>query len=319
MRRGVHDTATAGLQDARSVLHQGPVLEAVNGFEVIDCAACRYKHAVPIPSPEELDAVYRHDYYRAEKPLYIERYLEDKDWWDRVYDSRYALLEKHLPPERRRILDVGSGPGLFLLRGRERGWSVRGIEPSAQAAAYSRDQLGLEISESFLEPTLAVRLGRFDAVNLGEVLEHLPDPAAMLSLVHGLLDPGGLICLVVPNDFNPFQRILQEHLGYRPWWVAPPHHLNYFDFPSLADLVRRSGFQVIRQEASFPIDLFLLMGENYVDQPELGRICHGRRKRFDLALLEHGGEPLHRAWSEALAGLGLGREIVLYGRKPADA
>lgn len=305
-------------RDGSGRIHEGRCLESENDFDVIECASCAYKHVIPIPTQDELEAIYRHDYYRTEKPFYIERYLEDKEWWDGVYDQRYRFLERNLPVSRRRILDIGSGPGLFLLKGRERGWVVKGMEPSAQAAAYSRDTLNLDITESYLDPRTAKDLGRFDVINLGEVLEHLPDPAAMLGLVHDLLEPGGLLCVIVPNDFNPLQRILRERSGFLPWWVAPPHHLNYFDFPSLAALVTHSGFEVIHQEATFPIDMFLLMGENYVDQPELGRACHAKRKRFDLAL-QRGDDDLHAAWSKALAGLGLGREIVLFARKPDHA
>jgi len=48
-----------------------------------------------------------------------------------------------LPSGSRRILDVGSGPGYFLLHGKNRGWQTLGIEPSKQAAEHGR-KLGLE-------------------------------------------------------------------------------------------------------------------------------------------------------------------------------
>lgn len=308
-------SAARAWQDGDRRLHEGAIVQSVEAFDVIECRACGFKHVVPMPTPEELERAYKHEYYTREKPLYIERYLEDREWWDAVYAERYEILERRLGHGRRRLLDVGSGPGLFLANGRQRGWDVRGIEPSREAAAYSTDALGLNVLNAFLDANTAAELGRFDAVNIGEVLEHLPDPAHMLRLAHDLLEPGGILCLVVPNDFNPFQIVLRDYLSFKPWWVAPPHHLNYFDFESLARLVERCGFKVIYQTATFPIDLFLLMGENYVGNDTVGRRCHSKRIRFELSLLSSGMADLKKRLYESFASASLGREILLVGQK----
>ena len=294
--------------------HEGPVLASANGFEVIDCKHCGFKHIVAIPSEEELETSYRHDYYTQEKPLYIERYREDLDWWNMVYTRRYELLEQHLPGSRRRLLDIGSGPGFFLLNGKKRGWNVKGIEPSLQAADHSRG-LGLDIENAFFSEQTAARLGSFDAINMSAVLEHIPNPAALLALVHGQLNAAGMVCIVVPNDFNPFQVVLRDHLAFKPWWVAPPHHVNYFDFASLSKLVERHGFDVVHEEATFPIDMFLLMGDNYIGNDALGRACHSKRMSFEKALTDGGFSNVLAGLYSALAKQGLGREIVLYARK----
>lgn len=296
--------------------HAGEICDSVKGFEVIDCRHCGFKHLVPIPSPEELEQVYRHEYYSVEKPLYLERYREDLPWWNQVYDERYDLFEDLLAGGGRRILDVGSGPGYFLLRGKERGWQTLGIEPSEQSAAYSRE-MGLEIVEEFLGPQTAPQLGAFDVVHLSQVLEHIPDPKGLLDVVRDLLRPDGLVYVVVPNDYNPFQIALRDTCGFEPWWVAPPHHINFFDFDSLTDLMTRSGFEVVRRDTTFPIDLFLLMGENYVGNDELGRTCHARRKALEMNLEQAGMRSLKQRFYQAMADLGLGREVVLIGRKQA--
>ena len=292
------------------------MVASANDFDVIDCQFCGFKHIIPIPSEKELEQAYRHDYYAQEKPLYIERYREDLDWWNMVYTQRYEILEQHLTVNQRRLLDIGSGPGFFLLNGQKRGWQVKGIEPSGQAVNYSRE-LGVEVEYAFFSEQTAPRMGSFDAINMGEVLEHIPEPAAFLKLVHNQLNENGIVCIIVPNDFNPFQIILRDHFGFKPWWVTPPHHINYFNFESLSKLVEKCGFEVVHKESNFPIDMFLLMGENYVDDNDLGRRCHGLRKRFDLALSSHGQKHLHQSWSKSLANLGIGREIVLYAKRRA--
>jgi 2-polyprenyl-3-methyl-5-hydroxy-6-metoxy-1,4-benzoquinol methylase len=295
--------------------HAGVALDTVNGFTVIDCDACHFKHIVPIPTPAELEHVYRHDYYSVEKPLYIQRHIEDREWLDLVYAQRYELFERLLPANRRRLLDVGSGPGVFLEHGRSRGWAVRGVEPSSQAAAHARAN-GLDITQAFLDERVASELGTFDVVHMNEVLEHLPDPRAILQLVDRLLNPGGLVALMVPNDYSPLQAALRDACGFAPWWLAPPHHVNYFDVASIQRLLSER-FEVVSAETSFPLDLFLLMGDNYVGNDDVGRACHAKRKALELNLARAGKAGLTRAMHEAFAKLGIGRDVFVVARKPA--
>jgi 2-polyprenyl-3-methyl-5-hydroxy-6-metoxy-1,4-benzoquinol methylase len=295
--------------------HAGVALDTVNGFTVIDCDACCFKHIVPIPTPAALEHVYGHEYYATEKPLYIQRHTEDREWLNVVYAERYDLFERVLGPGQRTLLDVGSGPGMFLLHGVERGgWSVRGLEPSSQAAAHSRG-LGLDVTQAFLDDATALTLGRFDVVHLNEVLEHVPNPRDVLRAVDTLLNPGGLVALMVPNDYSPFQAALRA-AGFDPWWVAPPHHVNYFDVPSIQRLLAER-FEVVSVETTFPIDLFLLMGDNYVGHDDLGRACHAKRKAFELALARAGMTPLKQEMYRSLAALGIGRDVFVVARKPA--
>lgn len=293
--------------------HTGRVVDHANGFHVIECEPCGFKHILPIPDAADLQKVYEEEYYTTEKPDYLKHYEEDSEWWKLTYDDRYDYFENILPTERRRILDIGSGPGFFLRRGKERGWQTLGIEPSRQAAEYSRT-LGLEIRNEFLTAETQ-RLGQFDVIHMSAVLEHIPDPIGMLETVHSLSSPEGIICVVVPNDFNPFQLALRDHFGFKPWWVAPPHHINYFNFDSLSKLVEKSGFNVVHVESTFPIDMFLLMGDNYVGNDQLGRACHAKRKTFEQNLATAGLNDIKRRLYHALAENGLGREVVVVGRK----
>lgn len=301
--------------DDTGTCHSGRVCQTTEDFSVIECEHCEFKHVVPLPTAQALEDVYSTDYYTEDKPFYIDHYLEDIDWWNAVYKDRYEALENYLGGQVGSLLDVGSGPGFFLALGRTRGWQVKGIEPSKKAFDYSRTVLNLEVKNVFLDANNSKTLGSFDVVNMGEVLEHLSDPIKMLQIAKDLIKPNGLLSLIVPNDFNPIQLILRDQLGFKPWWVAPPHHLNYFSHSSLKKLVESQGFEVSHIESTFPIDVFLMMGKNYVGQDELGREVHSLRKTFDKNLLASGSLDLRRKLYSAFADLGLGREIVLYARK----
>ena len=294
--------------------HAGEVVDARGGFEVIACVHCGFRHVVPLPTEAELRDIYAHDYYVEDKPMYVEEATEDRPWWHLAYTRRYATLESFLDGRVGRLLDVGSGPGYFLHTGGDRGWSVVGIEPSTRAWEHSTS-LGLQVHNRPFDATVRDALGVFDVVHLSEVLEHLRDPAEAVRLARDMLVPGGVLCVAVPNDYNPLQRAARDVVGLEPWWVAPPHHLNYFDFDSLEALVRNCGLQVLRRETSFPMELFLLMGDVYIGDAVLGRSCHGRRKSLEMRLAEAGLYDLWMEWLEAAAERGLGRHAIVYARR----
>jgi hypothetical protein len=148
------------------------------------------------------------------------------------------------------------------------------------------------------------------------VLEHVPDPVAILKAAMGLLDSGGILCAGVPNDFSPFQIAARSAVNAGDWWVAPPHHLNYFDFDSLDALLTQLGLKVAERTTSFPMEAFAMMGENYTSDPALGRACHNKRKKFDFAFEAAGLKETRRDFYRALAKLGIGREAVVIAVKP---
>jgi ABC-type dipeptide/oligopeptide/nickel transport system permease subunit len=124
---------------------------------------------------------------------------------------------------------------------------------------------------------------------------------------------------VVPNDFNALQRAAAADLGRKPWWIVPPHHLNYFDFDSLGRLLRRVGFILAGRTTTFPMELFLLMGEDYTSDDQLGRALHAKRKRLERALAAAGEAGAIEALYGALAGVGLGRECVVFATRDESA
>lgn len=310
---GFSETSLAIMGDAD---HPGPVIDRVNGFDIVACARCGFRHVLPLPSPEELAATYSESYYRDTKPDYLARAQEDAAWQNLAWHDRLALFEEILdrtPAEGLRVLDIGCGPGWFLKAAADRGWSTQGIEPSQQAAAHA-GSLGLDVLNTMFDASTADKARVADVVHLNNMLEHVADPAGLLSLAIGRVAPGGLVCVGVPNDYNGFQEAVRAG-GAAPWWLAPPHHLNYFDFDSLAGLLSRLGLEVMDALTSFPMELFLLMGENYVGNDSLGRACHARRKQLDLALERAGLGHVRRRLYGALARAGLGREAIIVARK----
>jgi len=292
--------------------HYGPVLANVDGYDVIACEACGFRHIDPLFTTAQLRKFYEKEFYESERPDYFERMEADRDWWMLRYRHYYELIEAHAPG--RRLLDIGSGPGYFLDAGRERGWQVLGFEPSRAAADYTRAR-DLTVVNDFFSFAKAKEHGPFDAISMSMVLEHVRDPISVVAAARSLLAPGGLLFLVSPNDFNPLQMLLWKQMGFQPWWVNPKHHLNYFDTVSAAAFLCARRFDVLHMETSYPLENFLLSGRNYVDKPALGRACHNERKAFETALFLHDKQQIS-SLAASWAKQGIGREFVVLGRKP---
>lgn len=302
--------------------HRGHTLDTINGFDVIACEACGFVHVLPLPTEAELRQLYAETYYTETKPKYITEYEEDRAWWDMVYAERLSLAESWVAPREsgeRFVLDVGSGPGGFLRVAEARGWRPIGIEPSQACRDYC---VGLAVGDATLmeldpgaSPFMLGAREVFEMIHASEVLEHMPDPRAALARMYDLLTPGGVACIVVPNDYNNLQIALRVHENRNPWWIAPPHHLNYFTPRSLYNLVRSVGFSPADLLTTFPMEFFLFAGMDYVNNPDVGREAHALRKRFEINMELHGLGLVRRQIYRAAAQVGLGRDIVLFARK----
>jgi SAM-dependent methyltransferase len=294
--------------------HRGRVIAHASAHDIIGCEACGFTHAIPLPDPAELAREYAEAYYRDAKPTYLTHAREDQDWAKLAQDDRLAAIETALGGMGT-LIEIGSGPGFFLDTAVARGWNAIGVEPSQQAAAFAQGR-GLTVHNRTFADAVAQGLPPADAIAATNVLEHIPDPIATLTLARDLLKPGGVLCITVPNDFSPLQCAARDGKGHAPWWVAPPHHLNYFDFDSLEKLLTRLGLQPIARQTSFPMEAFLLMDDDYVRRPEIGRAMHAKRKSFDLAFEAAGIGDVRRKLYGALAAAGIGREATVVARKP---
>jgi SAM-dependent methyltransferase len=294
--------------------HRGSPVAHANGMDVIDCAACGFRHAVPLPDPAELAREYAEAYYRDAKPTYLTHAREDQDWARLAQDDRLDAMERALG-SKGTLIEIGTGPGFFLETAVARGWTAIGVEPSVQAAGFAQSR-GLCVHNRTFADAVSHGLPRADAIAATNVLEHIPDPIATLEMARDLLRPGGVLCLTVPNDFSPLQCAARDAKGHAPWWVAPPHHLNYFDFDSLEALLVRLGFRPVERMTSFPMEAFLLMDDDYVRRPEIGRAMHAKRKSFDLAFEAAGIGDVRRKLYGAMAAAGIGREATVVAVKP---
>lgn len=96
-----------------------------------------------------------------------------------------------------KLLDVGTGCGNFLLAAQNRGWKVKGIEPSIQSAEIACHQYGLDVFNGTLRNFS--RHDKFNTITFNNVLEHSVEPWKEIERASKLLYPGGLIYIRFPN------------------------------------------------------------------------------------------------------------------------
>jgi SAM-dependent methyltransferase len=282
-----------------------------------------FRRLDPIPDAAEIGRFYESDYYDAiatgGRAPHIKRLIEGGEnareelrWLERtLYADVAECLRTHAPGTS--VLDIGCGTGELLTSLARQGFDAEELDPAGEAADAARSQ-GLKVTTASLAEFFeADGQPRFDAVVMLDVLEYVPDPLRMLELARGLLNENGLIWLQVPNDFNQLQLAAQKALGHSEWWIAYPDHINYFDFESLRRVLAGLDLQPVEVTTDFPMELFLLLGFDYVADPALGGDCHRRRVHLELALPAE----VRRSLSRALAQEGIGRNCRVAGRLAA--
>jgi len=281
-----------------------------------------YMQLFPIPSEEETRKFYEDEYYKeikdgSGKPDQLNKFVSggaeadaERKW---LYNTLYAdvlfALNGFAPGKT--FLDVGCGTGELVKYLNKNGLSGRGIEPSADATRIACSN-GIDVHNHSIESYISTNPQDVHAVIMLNVLEHVPNPLGMISMARSLLVPGGIFCVVVPNEFTPIQRAAQIALNRQDdWWVAIPDHINYFNFESLKTVLDSEGFDVEYLQADFPMEFFLLMGYNYLDNPELGKACHKKRVALEAAL----PQDERRKICQSFARAGIGRACFMVGRK----
>ncbi|ROP47646.1 GNAT family N-acetyltransferase [Streptomyces sp. PanSC9] len=166
-----------------------------------------------------------------------------------VYRPRARWLARHgvLSPGSR-VLDVGCGTGGFLAHLAVRhGVRGTGVEADPVLAARARAR-GLAVHQA--DFTRFETDLRYDVVTLFHLLEHCPDPEAVLWRASSLLAPGGALCVEVPVVGGLAGRLYGAH-----WFpLLPPFHRHIPSRASLAETLRRACPDG-RVDASRPIYL----------------------------------------------------------------
>jgi SAM-dependent methyltransferase len=188
-------------------------------FDYLRCSSCRSSFLSPLPTEDEFALMY-------DQSAYHDCFYQDAS--EEVAASALPRLRRLLPSGR--LLDFGCGNGAFLIVARAAGFECEGVEldPKARERASANSSCPVLSLEEVREAGRA-----YDVIHLGDVLEHLPDPAGMMRALEPLLAEGGVFFIEGPLEDNRSLVLLAARLfgsvkklrGKSLHGDLPPFHL----------------------------------------------------------------------------------------------
>jgi len=207
-------------------------------FSVARCEGCELGVTLPLVDDAQLGSFYPAAYGAHSPQLtgalaLVSKGMQRALAWQALHSVPLSHLAAIGPG---RLLDVGCGNGelgAWLVR---RGWTVVGVEPSADACAVARER-GLEAREGILAD-VELEPSAYDAVVFRHSLEHVTDPVADLRRVRDALHGDGVAILSLPH-FDCWQR---EKFGECWFNLEVPRHRFHFNAASLRSTLAAAGF-----------------------------------------------------------------------------
>ena len=205
------------------------------GFNIYKCQNCKLLFVYPVPKSIE---VYNDDYFSgAEKGFGYVDYDADKEPMVPTFEKYLDIIAK-LGYKSGNLLDIGAATGFFMKIAEDKGFETVGIEISNFAAEKGREK-GLKVITGDL---LSHRFPEknFDVITMFDVIEHVPDPKALIKEASRVLKNGGLLVINTPDAESLWAKVL----GKRWQLIMPPEHVNYFSPKNLGDYLSKNGFSV---------------------------------------------------------------------------
>ncbi len=220
----------------------------LNPFKLVCCQDCGLKYVSPRYTENRVLKLYDDSYFTnpgffsgdSSKIYGYSDYGESRDNVEIMYRKIVERMESFINPGK--LLEVGSAYGYFLNQARLKGWEVSGIELSQSARVACEKEFGIQPFDHSLNDFDSSQ--QFESVVFFDVLEHMHDPVKTLKKIHGMIKPGGLLVLAVPNSASWVLRFL----GSR--WedlqrANSGEHLYFFDGKTIRQILEKTGFEAL--------------------------------------------------------------------------
>ena len=161
-------------------------------FDHRQCQDCHCVFIDPMPSEDDFQKIYQSESYHEEH--YVGNDLSE-------YVKSAKLLSEFINPDQSCVLDYGCGYGQFLKTLSDMGFKAQGLEFDEDACIKAEKYSGCNVKP--ISEFSNVNEKSFQAIHLGDVLEHLPHPRETLKQLLGVLDEKGIIFIEGPLETNP--------------------------------------------------------------------------------------------------------------------
>jgi 2-polyprenyl-3-methyl-5-hydroxy-6-metoxy-1,4-benzoquinol methylase len=258
-------------------------------YDLIRCSSCGLVQVNPMPSGKTIKQLYDlPDYFELDYDCGITSgsYFENRE--SILQRHRYALDIFNKLGTRGNFLEIGCAGGFFLDIMKASGWKVWGLDLSKAAIAFAKKRklnvLNRDLYSAKFKPNT------FDAILMGDVFEHVPDPVAFLKETQRILKPGGTLIIKTPAYINTptfriayllsrmFKFVIPKKNKFLSILKIPdhriilnrPYHLYEYSPHSMKTLLENTSFSQARisgaviqlyffqQLTTFPLPTFLL-------------------------------------------------------------
>jgi SAM-dependent methyltransferase len=230
------------------------------------CLVCDTLFLNPRPSADALSTIYPQNYYAFSFEASKSVAYAAKSWLDELAARTYVKLY----PGRGLVCDVGAGDGRLLkILAKTRkipGDRLYGIEPALAAVEAARSRK-IDVRHATME-SFDWKPDTHGLVILQQVIEHVRDPRACLSMVASALMPGGALIIETPNSKGVDARVF----GRRHWGgYHTPRHFFLFNPMSLARLAESAGL-LLERVVSLPSPNFWIQSVHHLASERDGRL-----------------------------------------------
>jgi len=174
-----------------------------------------------------------------------------------LYDAAANLAVLSLVPSNARlVLDVGCGTGGNARELGQRGLVVDGITFSASEARLA-ERWCRRVFLHNCESGLPMTEENYDCVIGSHVLEHIAEPARLLTDIANVLAPSGKLIVALPNllFYKNRARLLFGRFQYETGGLMDQTHLRWYTFTSAQQLIESFSFNVMNAVADGSVPL----------------------------------------------------------------
>ena len=158
-------------------------------FNYIKCSKCGTTFVDPLPGDADFSAIYA-------KENYHDVYAGEVD--PETYKSSIATMVRYSRIGKS-LLDFGCGVGGFLRAAKEMGFQGCGVEYDPKVREVAGKNAGVPV---YSIEELKSTGQKFDIIHLGDVLEHMAEPKAVMIELQALLAKDGIFFIEGPLQNN---------------------------------------------------------------------------------------------------------------------
>ncbi len=212
----------------------------------LDICECRDCHLVYLSSQKHIsNEHYQNSGMHGNSLPSIKTWLSETEVDD---ERRFQFLKENI--RGREVLDFGCGNGGFLLKSKEVASAVYGIE------LEKRLQEHFSVNQLSVWENLEVALHsnrKIDLITAFHVIEHISDPADIITTLSKLLKPNGKMFFEIPSSSDVLLRLYESKpFSEFTYWSQ---HLYLFNASNLVKLVDKTGLTLnwIKQVQRYPL------------------------------------------------------------------